>query len=195
MMLFQELWKQPIKEGTLRWNEAFEKIGFKNAVQVRDFPKDDPEFDPDNLKYSCIRYLPSSTANAMGPSWVDPTTGEIVNASVLVYNDVIRLINNWRFVQTAQIDPSVRAKKMPDDIVKESIAYVVAHEVGHCLGFMHNMSASAAYPVDSLRSASFTNTYGTTPCIMDYARFNYVAQPGDKGVRLTPPVGYIVISW
>lgn len=184
---FPELWKQPIKEGTLRWNEAFEKIGFKNAVQVRDFPKDDPEFDPDNLKYSCIRYLPSSTANAMGPSWVDPTTGEIVNASVLVYNDVIRLINNWRFVQTAQIDPSVRAKKMPDDIVKESIAYVVAHEVGHCLGFMHNMAASAAYPVDSLRSASFTNTNGTTPCIMDYARFNYVAQPGDKGVRLTPP--------
>ena len=196
---FPELWKQPIKEGTLRWNAAFEKIGFKNAVQVRDFPKDDPEFDPDNLKYSCIRYLPSSTANAMGPSWVDPTTGEIVNASVLVYNDVIRLINNWRFVQTAQIDPSVRAKKMPDDIVKESIAYVVAHELGHCLGFMHNMSASAAYPVDSLRSASFTNTYGTTPCIMDYARFNYVAQPGDKGVRLTPPdlgiYDYFLVKW
>ncbi|MFR4036614.1 MAG: hypothetical protein ACLTZT_01710 [Butyricimonas faecalis] len=85
-------------------------------IQVRDFPKDDPEFDPDNLKYSCIRYVPSYTANAMGPSWVDPTTGEIINASVIVYNDVIKLNNQWRFVQTAQIDPSVRGKKLPDDI-------------------------------------------------------------------------------
>lgn len=184
---FPELWKEPIKEGTLRWNKAFEKIGFKNVVQVRDFPKDDPTFDPDNLKYSCIRYIPSSTENAMGPSFVDPSTGEIMNASVLVYNDIIKLINNWRFIQTAQVDPSVRTKKMPDEIVKESIAYVVAHEVGHTLGFMHNMAASAAYPVDSLRSASFTRKYGTTPSIMDYARYNYVAQPGDKGVKLTPP--------
>ncbi|MEY8591719.1 zinc-dependent metalloprotease [Butyricimonas hominis] len=184
---FPELWKQPIKEGTERWNKAFEKIGFKNAVRALDFPKDDPNFDPDNLKYSCIRYIPSTTANAMGPSWIDPTTGEIVNASVLVYNNVIQLINQWRFIQTAQIDPSVRNKKMPDEIVKESIAYVVAHEVGHCLGFMHNMAASAAYPVDSLRSVTFTQKYGTTPSIMDYARYNYVAQPGDKGVKLTPP--------
>ncbi|WP_255469380.1 zinc-dependent metalloprotease [Butyricimonas hominis] len=184
---FPELWKQPIKEGTERWNKAFEKIGFKNAVRALDFPKDDPNFDPDNLKYSCIRYIPSTTANAMGPSWIDPTTGEIVNASVLVYNNVIQLINQWRFIQTAQIDPSVRDKKMPDEIVKESIAYVVAHEVGHCLGFMHNMAASAAYPVDSLRSVTFTQKYGTTPSIMDYARYNYVAQPGDKGVKLTPP--------
>ncbi|MFR5660344.1 MAG: zinc-dependent metalloprotease, partial [Butyricimonas faecihominis] len=184
---FPELWKQPIKEGAERWNKAFEKIGFKNVVQALDFPKDDPNFDPDNLKYSCIRYVPSTTANAMGPSWVDPTTGEIVNASVLVYNNVIQLINQWRFIQTAQVDPSVRNKKMPDDIVKESIAYVVAHEIGHCLGFMHNMAASAAYPVDSLRSAAFTQKYGTTPSIMDYARYNYVAQPGDKGVKLTPP--------
>lgn len=97
------------------------------------------------------------------------------------------MINNWRFVQTAQLDPSVRGKKLPDDVVKASLIYVVAHEVGHCLGFMHNMASSAAFPVDSLRSASFTQKYGTTPCIMDYARFNYVAQPGDKGVKLTPP--------
>ena len=185
---FPESWKEPLREGILRWNTAFEKIGFKNVVQVRDFPLDDPEFDPDNLKYSCVRYIPSTTANAMGPSWVDPSTGEIINASVLIYNDVIRLINGWRFVQTAQVDPRVRAKKMPDDVVKESLAYVIAHEVGHTLGLMHNMRASYSIPVDSLRSPAFTAKYGTTTSIMDYARNNYVAQPEDKNVRLIPPL-------
>ena len=184
---FPAMWKEPVRKAALRWNVAFEKIGLKNVIQVRDFPKDDPDFDPDNLKYSCIRYVANSTANAMGPSWTDPTTGEIINASVLVYGNIIQLINNWRFVQTSQLDPSVRGKKLPDDVVKASLVYVVAHEVGHCLGFMHNMASSAAFPVDSLRSASFTQKYGTTPCIMDYARFNYVAQPGDEGVKLTPP--------
>ncbi len=184
---FPELWREPVRESFRRWSRAFETIGFKNAIRVVDFPKDDPEFDPDNLKYSCIRYVPSSIANAMGPSWVDPSTGEIINASVIVYNDVVRLLNQWRFVQTAQVDERVRAKKMPDDVLQESLTYVLAHEVGHTLGFMHNMSASAAFRVDSLRSESFTRKYGTTPSIMDYARFNYVAQPSDKGVKLTPP--------
>lgn len=186
---FPEAWKAPIKEGVLAWNKAFEAIGLKDVMQVRDFPtaEEDPQFDPDNLKYSCIRYVPDATMNAMGPSWVDPVTGEILNASVLVYNDVIKLINNWRFVQTAQVDEKVRAVKMPQDIIDESMVYVISHEIGHTLGLMHNMGASSAYPTDSLRNAAFTAKYGTTPSIMDYARFNYVAQPGDKGVRLVPP--------
>lgn len=184
---FPESWKEPLKQSVLIWNKAFEKIGFKNVMVALDFPKDDPDFDPDNLKYSCIRYVPISVENAMGPSWVDPRTGEIINATVLVYNDVIKLINNWRFVQTAQLDPRVRGKKLPQEVVDESLAYVFSHEIGHTLGLMHNMSASSAYPVDSLRSATFTQKYGTTPSIMDYARFNYVAQPGDEGVRLSPP--------
>ena len=197
--LFPAEWMEPIKKAVLLWNKAFERIGLKNAMQVREFPKDDPEFDPDNLKYSCIRYVPASVPNAMGPSWVDPTTGEIVSATVLVYNDFVKLINNWRFTQTAQVDPRVRAKKMPRDVMDESITYVVSHEIGHTLGLMHNMAASSAYPVDSLRSSTFTAVHGTTPSIMDYARFNYVAQPGDEGVRLTPPelgdYDYFVIKW
>ncbi len=197
--VFPDEWKGPIKEGILIWNKAFEKIGFKNVMVAKDFPKDDPNFDPDNLKYTCIRYCPNAVANAMGPSWVDPTTGEIINASVIVYNNIVELINNWRFVQTAQLDPRVRASKMPKDVLDESIVYVISHEIGHTLGLMHNMSASASIPVDSLRSASFTQKYGTTSSIMDYARFNYVAQPGDKGVKLTPPelgvYDYYVIKW
>ncbi len=186
---FPEKWKAPIKEGVLAWNAAFEAIGLKGVMQAKEFPtaEEDPEFDPDNLKYSCIRYIPNATMNASGPSWVDPVTGEILNASVLVYNDVIKLINNWRFVQTSQVDEKVRTVKMPDDIIHESLVYVISHEIGHTLGLMHNMGASSAYPTDSLRNAAFTAKCGTTPSIMDYARFNYVAQPQDKGVKLVPP--------
>ena len=179
--------KDAAVRGVLRWNSAFEDIGFKDVIQVRDFPDDDPEFDPDNLKYSCIRYVPSTVANAMGPSWVDPVSGEIINASVIVYNDVVSLAGGWRFCQTAQLDPRARLAQMPQDLLEETIEYVLAHEVGHCLGFMHNMAASAAWPTDSLRSPSFTRANGTTASIMDYARFNYVAQPEDIGVSLDPP--------
>ncbi|MEI3553635.1 MAG: zinc-dependent metalloprotease [Alistipes senegalensis] len=182
-------------------NEPFERIGFEQAVEAREFPKDDPEFDPDNIKYSCIRYAPIGISNAMGPSWVDPRSGEIVNASVYVFHDIVKLVNNWRFIQTAQADKSVRSVKLPREVMDDALRYVVTHEVGHCLGFMHNMSASAVIPVDSLRSPSFTQKYGTTTSIMDYARFNYVAQPGDmeRGVRMTPPrfgvYDYYAVKW
>lgn len=198
---FPEMWRKYLKLGIEDWNLAFEKIGFKNAVKALDYPKNDPEFDPDNLKYSCVRYQPISIENAMGPSWVDPRSGEIITASVMVYHDIIRLINNWRFVLTAPADPRVRTMNIPEDIMGEALRYVVAHEIGHCLAFMHNMAASAAIPTDSLRSPSYTQKYGTTMSIMDYARFNYVAQPGDveKGVKMTPPLigecDYFNVKW
>lgn len=186
---FPEKWRPAVFEGVNQWNELFAKIGFNEAVKALPFPTDDPAFDPDNIKYSCIRYAPIPVANAMGPSWVDPRSGEILNASVYVFHDVIKMLNEMLFTQIAQADERVRKTSIDDEVLLDGLRYVLAHEVGHCLGFMHNMSASSVIPVDSLRSASFTRKYGTTTSIMDYARFNYVAQPGDRerGVKLTPP--------
>ena len=188
---FPEKWKPYLREGVTQWNELFEQIGFKDVVAAKDFPTDDPEFDPDNIKYSCVRYAPSSIENAMGPSWVDPRSGEILNASVYLYHNVIKLISNWLFVQTAQADKDVRTVNIPDEMVGDALRYVLSHEIGHCLGFMHNMGASSTFPVDSLRSPEFTQKYGTTPSIMDYARFNYVAQPEDNVSRsgIFPRIG------
>lgn len=198
---FPASWRPTIRKGIEDWNETFEEIGFKNAIVAKDYPENNPEFDPDNLKYNVVRYSPVPVQNAMGPSWIDPRSGEILNASVYVYHDIVRLVNNWRFVQTAPADPAVRNPELPEDIKKDGVRYVIRHEIGHTLGFMHNMAGSSTIPVESLRSPRFTQKHGTTYSIMDYARYNYVAQPGDKerGVQLSPPefgiYDYYLVDW
>ncbi|MFB9897864.1 zinc-dependent metalloprotease [[Hallella] seregens] len=175
-----------IKQGITDWNAAFEQAGFKNAVQARDFT-DSLCHDGDDLKYSVLTYDASEKANAMGPSVLDPRTGEILEADIIWWHNVQSLIREWIMVQTAATDPRARTLQLPDELIGDAVRFVACHEVGHSLGLRHNMIASAAYPTDSLRSRSFTDRVGgTSASIMDYARFNYVAQPGD-GVRVMSP--------
>ncbi|MEW6512353.1 MAG: zinc-dependent metalloprotease, partial [Bacteroidota bacterium] len=183
-------WRPYLKKGVEDWQQAFEKAGFKNAILAKDPPpvKDDPDWSSEDVRYATIRWLPSEIQNAYGPHVSDPRSGEILDADIGFFHNVMNLARNWYFVQAGATDPAAAKLPLSDSLMGDLLRYICAHEVGHSLGFPHNMKASSQFPVDSLRSPSFTARYGTEASIMDYGRFNYVAQPGD-GAHFVPKIG------
>lgn len=195
-----EKWRSYLKAGIEDWNVAFEAAGFRNAIQGRYPPsfEEDPEFSPEDVRYSVIRWYPSEIQNASGPHVHDPRTGEILESDINWYHNVANLLRNWYLIQTAAANPQARRVMFDDDVMGGLIRFVAAHEVGHTLGLPHNMKSSSAFPVDSLRAPGFVCRNGVAPSIMDYARFNYVAQPEDEGACFHPRVGEYdkyAISW
>lgn len=174
-------WIPWIKRGIQDWQPAFEAAGFRNAIVAREAPSvtEDPDWSPEDVRHTVVRWLPSTIENAEGPHVHDPRSGEILNGSIRVHHNVLNLARNWYFTQVAPLDPRAQHLPFPDSLMGRILEYVVAHEVGHTLGYQHNMKASSTYPADSLRSASWVSRMGHTPSLMDYARFNYVAQPED----------------
>ncbi len=182
-----EKWRPYIKAGVEDWQPAFEQAGFSNAIICLD-PPDDPDWDPEDARYSVLRYLPSTIENAMGPHVQDPRTGEILEADIQWYHNVMNLLRNWYFVQVGNLDPRAGNLPLPDDLMGRLIRFVAGHEVGHSLGLQHNFRASSTYTVEQIRDPEFVREYGHVSSIMDYARFNYIAQPGDN-TNLVPIVG------
>ena len=184
-------WRKYFKMGIEDWNTSFEKAGFKNAIIAKDPPskEEDPNFSPEDIRYSTVRYVASTTRNATGPSVSDPRTGEILESDIIWYHNHLRSYRNRYLLETGAANPKGRTLNTPEEEIGEMMRRVISHEVGHALGLPHNMKASSAYPVDSLRSGSFTQKFGIATTIMDYARYNYVAQPGDENIRFVRQIG------
>ncbi len=184
-------WRKYFKMGIEDWNSAFEKAGFKNAIIAKDPPtkEEDPDFSPEDIRYSTVRYVASTTRNATGPSVSDPRTGEIIESDIIWYHNHLRSYRNRYLLETGAANPKARTLNTPEKEIGEMMRQVIAHEIGHALGLPHNMKASSAYPVDSLRSGNFTQKFGIATTIMDYARYNYVAQPGDENIRYVRQLG------
>jgi len=186
-----EKWIPYLIQGIDDWQIAFEEAGFKNAIigKRAPTPEEDPEFSPEDVRYSVMRYITNPIQNAQGPHVHDPRSGQILESDILWYHNIQNLLRNWFFVQTAAANPDARNVKMSDEIMGEMLRYVMAHEVGHTIGLPHNMGSSHGYTVEQLRDPEFTSNHGTAPSIMDYARFNYVAQPGDGVTHFYPKIG------
>lgn len=176
-------WRKYLILGVNDWQKAFEQAGWKNAIQGREWPENDSTMSPEDARFSMIRYLASPIENAYGPNVHDPRSGEIIESHVCWYHNVMKLLHDWYFIQASTIDEAARSMKFDDELMGQLIRFVSSHEVGHTLGLRHNFGSSSTVPVDSLRSVSFVRAHGHTPSIMDYARFNYVAQPEDGLTR------------